>query len=262
MPYIDVRDVCVRHGKIETLRDVGFTAERGEIVSFIGPSGSGKTTLLRTLIGLQSVECGRMTVDGRMVNMSEPGSAKVLRAQAAIVFQQFGLFGHMSVLRNLTLAPTVVAKRTHREAEHEAHEFLEKLGLADKANVLPDDLSGGQKQRVAIARALMLRPALLLLDEPTSALDPRKVQEVSSLLRDLARDGMTIIQVSHAMGVVASLSDRIVLLEAGHVRALGHGRGQASQTPDIAAFMNTHSDDPESGASAGGSPQGFREPQF
>ncbi|MBS1097663.1 amino acid ABC transporter ATP-binding protein [Gluconobacter sphaericus] len=240
MPYIDVRDVCVRHGKNEILRHAGFEAERGEIVSFIGPSGSGKTTFLRTLIGLQSVWQGRMGVDGRIVDMAVPASARILREQAAIVFQQYGLFGHMSVLRNLTLAPTVVAKRSRREAEHEARALLERLGLADKADVLPADLSGGQKQRVAIARALMLRPSLLLLDEPTSALDPHKVRDVGVLLRDLAQDGMTIIQVSHAMVVVSSLSDRIVLLEDGQVSAVGTGRGDAAQQPDIAAFMNTH----------------------
>ncbi|MFT8952439.1 MAG: ATP-binding cassette domain-containing protein [Gluconobacter sp.] len=251
MPYIDVRDVCVRHGKNETLREAGFVAERGEIVSFIGPSGSGKTTLLRTLIGLQPVVRGSMTVDGRVVDMSATGAAKTLRDQSAIVFQQFGLFGHMSVLRNLTLAPTVAAKRTRTEAENEARGLLERLGLGDKAGALPADLSGGQKQRVAIARALMLRPALLLLDEPTSALDPRKVHEVSVLLRDLARDGMTVVQVSHAMSVVSSLSDRIVLLEDGRVRAVGNGLREAAQEPDIAAFMNTHGSDPGAGLPVG-----------
>ncbi|ACI50708.1 ABC transporter related [Gluconacetobacter diazotrophicus PA1 5] len=239
MPYLDLRGVTVRHGTHAILRDVGLQVGRGEIVSLIGPSGSGKSTLLRALIGLQPVVSGLLTLDGAAIDMTAPSAPRALRARAAIVFQQFGLFDHMSVLRNLTLAPTVVAGRPRAEAEETARNQLRMLGLADKADVLPSRLSGGQKQRVAIARALMTRPHLLLLDEPTSALDPRLVSEVTALLRDLARAGMTIVQVSHGMDSVAALSDRIVLLEDGRVRAVGAGEQPAAE-PSIAAFMNAH----------------------
>ncbi|WP_342629503.1 ATP-binding cassette domain-containing protein [Nguyenibacter vanlangensis] len=239
MPYLDLRGVTVRHGAHDILRDVGLQVGRGEIVSLIGPSGSGKSTLLRALIGLQPVVGGSLTLDGAVIDMTAASAGCALRAHAAIVFQQFGLFDHMSVLRNLTLAPTVVAGRSRAEAGEAARRLLRTLGLADKADTLPSRLSGGQKQRVAIARALMTRPRLLLLDEPTSALDPRLVSEVTALLRDLARGGMTIIQVSHGMDAVAALSDRIVLLEEGQVRAVGAGP-QAAAEPLIAAFMNAH----------------------
>jgi len=239
LPYLDVSNVSVRQGRKEILGNVGFQAGRGEIVSLIGPSGSGKTTMLRALIGLQGAQSGTVTVDGRWIDLSAPNAAASLRHKAAIVFQNFGLFDHMSVLRNLTLAPTLVHKRPGDEAEKEARTLLKRLGIEDKAKLSPRELSGGQKQRVAIARALMQRPALLLLDEPTSALDPARVREVGHLMQDLAAEGMTIIQVSHAMQAVRSLSSRIILLQEGRVIHAADSADAATPDHPIARFMNS-----------------------
>jgi len=241
LPYLDLSGLFVRHGEVQILDDVDLQMERGEIVSLIGPSGSGKTTLLRTLIGLQPAVAGQLSLDGRVFDLAHPGTSRLLHARAAMVFQQFGLFDHMTVLRNLTLAPMIVGRRAKAEVKREAMALLERFGIADKADLSPIRLSGGQKQRVAIARALMTRPSLLLLDEPTSALDPQLVADLIVLLRTLASEGMTIVQVSHGMEAVAALSDRIILLSSGQVQATGHGHRSAALEPRIAAFMKTQS---------------------
>ena len=188
---------------------------KAEIVSLIGPSGSGKSTVLRTLIGLLPPRSGEVFFDGKKVNYSNKRSLRELRERFAIVFQQYNLFQNMTVLNNVTVGPVKIKKRKRKEVEEEAKELLGKVGLGDKFKAYPDELSGGQQQRVAIARALALHPEILFLDEVTAALDPELVKEVLDTIRLLAKEGMTMIIVSHEMGFVRELASKVVLLDSG-----------------------------------------------
>ncbi len=204
-------------GKELVLDDVSIQVGKGEIVSVIGPSGSGKSTLLRSLMGLLVPKFGEVMLDGEKIDYGNKKSVKALRERLAIVFQQYNLFQNMDVLRNVTVAPVKIRKRDAREVAEESTALLQKVGLGDKLHAYPDELSGGQQQRVAIARALALKPDILLLDEVTSALDPELVSEVLDAIRILAADGMTMLIVSHEMGLVREISTKVVMMDRGKV---------------------------------------------
>ena len=217
-------DVHKRFGRLEVLRGVDMEVARGEVVVIIGPSGSGKTTFLRCINHLERVDGGEIYVDGELVGYREKNGrlvedreAAVARKRAAIgmVFQRFNLFPHLTALGNVVEAPLRVQKQSRREAADLGRELLGKVGLADKLDAYPAQLSGGQQQRVAIARALAMQPKLMLFDEATSALDPELVGEVLEVMKALAREGMTMIVVSHEMGFAREVADRIVFMDEG-----------------------------------------------
>lgn len=221
MPHLIVDKISANYGATAVLKEVDLSVERGEIVSIIGPSGSGKSTLLRVLVGLLKPVSGSVSVADQMVNYDSRKALREVRDRFAVVFQQYNLFQNMTALRNVTIAPTVVKRRDRPEVEALARELLAKVGLADKMQNYPDQLSGGQQQRVAIARALALKPEVLLLDEVTSALDPELVGEVLDTIRVLADEGMTMIIVSHEMGFVREISDKVVFMADGKVVEVG-----------------------------------------
>jgi len=217
-------DVHKRFGRLEVLRGVDMDVARGEVVVVIGPSGSGKTTFLRCINHLERVDGGKIYVDGELVGYREKNGrlvedreAEVARKRAAIgmVFQRFNLFPHLTALGNVVEAPLRVKKLPRREADELGRGLLQKVGLAEKLNAYPAQLSGGQQQRVAIARALAMQPKLMLFDEATSALDPELVGEVLEVMKSLAREGMTMIVVSHEMGFAREVADRIVFMDEG-----------------------------------------------
>ena len=195
------------------LDGVDLSVSRGEVIVIAGPSGSGKSTMLRCVNGLETVDDGEVRFDGEPVTTGKALSQ--LRAQIGFVFQQFHLFPHMTVLQNITLAPVKVKGIAADQARAAAHQLLERVGIAEKADQFPADLSGGQQQRVAIARALAMDPQLMLFDEPTSALDPEMIREVLDVMRDLARDGMTMLVVTHEMGFAREVCDRLVFIDGG-----------------------------------------------
>jgi ABC-type polar amino acid transport system ATPase subunit len=198
------------------LDGIDLTIDRGEVVVIAGPSGSGKSTMLRCINGLEGVDAGEVRFDGH--SMSRAGKQiNRLRAEIGMVFQQFNLFAHRTVLDNLTMAPVEVKRQTRAEARHRADRLLDRVGLSEKRDAYPADLSGGQQQRVAIARALAMEPKLMLFDEPTSALDPEMIREVLDVMRDLARDGMTMAVVTHEMGFAREVGDRIVFIDDGRI---------------------------------------------
>lgn len=213
---IELHDVNKWYGSYHALVDVTETIERGEVVVVCGPSGSGKSTLIRTLNRLEAIQGGRILIDGH--DTHGPGvDVNTLRSRIGFVFQQFNLFPHLSVLDNCTLAPIQLRSLSRDQAEQRALALLERVGLAHKANAWPSELSGGQQQRVAIARALAMEPPLMLFDEPTSALDPEMVGEVLVVMRDLARDGMTMVCVTHEMGFAREVADRVLFMDEGRV---------------------------------------------
>ncbi len=220
MPYLSIENLHASYGSNLVLRGIDITVEKGEIVSLVGPSGSGKSTLLRALVGLTKPHLGAVRLEGRLIDYSNKRSLREAREHFAIVFQQYNLFQNMT-LKNVTIAPVKVKKRRAGEVEKEAVTLLEKVGLRDKIHSYPDELSGGQQQRVAIARALAFRPNILLLDEITSALDPELVKEVLDTIRMLAREGMTMLIVSHEMAFVREVSSKTVFMDEGKVVEIG-----------------------------------------
>ncbi|MDA8216568.1 MAG: amino acid ABC transporter ATP-binding protein [Dehalococcoidales bacterium] len=202
--------------RLHVLKGVGLSVQQGEVVVICGPSGSGKSTLLRCINHLETVTSGRVIVDG-----AEVGGHKVdvnaLRREIGMVFQQFNLFPHLTVLENITLAPLKVRKAKKEEAEETAMRLLRRIGIPEKAKAYPSQISGGQQQRVAIARALAMNPKLMLFDEPTSALDPEMIKEVLDVMRDLAREGMTMVVVTHEMGFAREVADRVVFMDDGMI---------------------------------------------
>jgi glutamate transport system ATP-binding protein len=215
-PLIELRGVNKHYGTLHVLQDIDLTVGRGEVVVVIGPSGSGKSTLCRAMNRLESVESGDILIDGRPV--PEEGKALArLRAEVGMVFQSFNLFAHRTVLANVSLAQVKVRKRKKEEADRRSRELLERVGLAAHAEKLPAQLSGGQQQRVAIARALAMDPKALLFDEPTSALDPEMINEVLEVMRQLAREGMTMVVVTHEMGFARSAAHRVVFMADGRI---------------------------------------------
>ncbi|WP_303331635.1 amino acid ABC transporter ATP-binding protein [Streptomyces sp. NA02950] len=215
-PLIELREVNKYFGALHVLQDIDLTVGRGEVVVVIGPSGSGKSTLCRTINRLETVQSGAIVVDGRPLPEEGKDLAR-LRAEVGMVFQSFNLFAHRTVLANLMLAQQKVRRRGKQEAERRARELLERVGLADQADKYPAQLSGGQQQRVAIARALAMDPKVMLFDEPTSALDPEMINEVLEVMRQLAREGMTMVVVTHEMGFARYAANRVVFMADGRI---------------------------------------------
>ncbi len=212
-PIITIQNITKSFGSLEALKGVSLTVNKGEVVVIIGPSGSGKSTLLRCINRLEEFDSGKIVVDGITLDSAE--NINAVRTEVGMVFQQFNLFPHLTVLKNITLAQTVVRKRNQAEAEAVAIELLEKVGIPDKANSFPHQLSGGQQQRVAIARALAMNPKIMLFDEPTSALDPEMIQEVLDVMLNLAKEGMTMVVVSHEMGFARAAANRAIFMDGG-----------------------------------------------
>lgn len=220
LPILSATDIKKRYGNVVALDGVSLDVARGEVVCLIGPSGSGKSTLLRCLNALEPVDAGTVAFDGRDIRASAD-DARLVRRRMGMVFQNFELFPHLNVLRNLTIGPTTVLKLDTAKAEQRARTLLVKVGLADKADVHPSALSGGQQQRVAIARALAMEPALMLFDEPTSALDPETIGEVLAVMKGLADEGMTMVVVTHEMDFARRVADRVVVFDHGKVIEVG-----------------------------------------
>ncbi len=201
---------------LHVLNDINLHVNQGEVLVVCGPSGSGKSTLIRTINKLEPINEGTLIVDGMDLSDSKADINK-LRAEIGFVFQQFNLYPHLSVMRNITLAPIKIRKIGKSEAEGQATALLERVGLAEKRDAYPTQLSGGQQQRVAIARALAMKPRIMLFDEPTSALDPEMIGEVLLVMKDLAQSGMTMIVVTHEMGFASEVSDRVVFMDEGRI---------------------------------------------
>jgi glutamate/aspartate transport system ATP-binding protein len=212
---IEVDRIGKSFGSVEVLKDVSATFADGEVVAVIGPSGGGKSTLIRCINGLERLDRGDIRVDGRSVR--NHAALKAIRSSCAMVFQQFNLYPHMTVLANISLAPTVVLKKPRVAAEAKARELLDMVGLGDRAGAYPAQLSGGQQQRVAIARALSMDPIVMLFDEPTSALDPEMVGEVLDVMVGLAHEGMTMMCVTHEMGFAKRVSNKVIFMDAGKI---------------------------------------------
>ena len=217
---IEVRNLKISFGKLNVLKDVSIKIEKGEKIVIIGPSGSGKSTFLRCLNRLETPDGGQILFEGN--DLTDPKTnLDLCRQKMGMVFQHFNLFPHLTVLQNITLAPVTLKLKTQEEAEKEAMQLLERIGLPDNANVYPSTLSGGQKQRIAIVRSLAMHPDVMLFDEPTSALDPEMVGEVLEVMKDLAREGMTMVVVTHEMGFAREVADRVLFMNEGYIEEEG-----------------------------------------
>ena len=217
---IEVKNLKISFGKLNVLKDVSINIKKGEKIVIIGPSGSGKSTFLRCLNRLETPDGGQILFEGN--DLTDPKTnLDQCRQKMGMVFQHFNLFPHLTVLQNITLAPVTLKLKTQEEAEKEAMELLERIGLPDKANVYPSTLSGGQKQRIAIVRSLAMHPDVMLFDEPTSALDPEMVGEVLEVMKDLAREGMTMVVVTHEMGFAREVADRVLFMNEGYIEEEG-----------------------------------------
>ncbi len=213
---IHVTNLKKNFGKLEVLKDISLNVTEGEVVVLIGPSGSGKSTLLRCLNQLETATSGQIIIDGYDVTDRHTDINKV-RENIGMVFQHFNLFNHLTVMDNMTLAPVHLKLATKEEARRSAQQLLARVGLEDKTEAYPSQLSGGQKQRVAIARALAMKPDIMLFDEPTSALDPEMVGEVLAVMKELAREGMTMMVVTHEIGFAREVADRVIFMEGGYI---------------------------------------------
>ena len=229
---VELESVKKSFGSNVVLDDIDLTIDRGEAIVVAGPSGSGKSTMLRCINGLETVDSGDIRFDGNSISKAGK-SIYALRAEMGMVFQQFNLFPHKTVLQNIVLGPVEVKNVSKDEALDRAKKLLERVGIPEKADQFPADLSGGQQQRVAIARALAMEPKLMLFDEPTSALDPEMIREVLDVMRDLAREGMTMVVVTHEMGFAREVCDRIVFIDEGKI---------VEQGPPNEFFTNTKSE--------------------
>lgn len=216
MAIIEVKHLHKVFGDLEVLKDISFNVEEGEVICLIGPSGSGKSTLLRCLNKLEEKQDGDIVILGE--NISEIKKINQFRENIGMVFQHFNLFPNYTVLQNMTLAPTMLKKMSKVEAVKKAEQLLDRVGLLDKKDVYPVTLSGGQKQRVAIARALAMNPKIMLFDEPTSALDPEMVGEVLELMKQLAKEGMTMVVVTHEMGFAREVASRVLFMDEGEIK--------------------------------------------
>ena len=214
-PIIRIRNLHKWFGPLHVLKGISLEVAPGEKLVIIGPSGSGKSTLIRTINRLEDFQEGEVVVDG--MNVKDDRALRAVRREVGMVFQQFNLFPHMTVLENITLAPMRVRGWSREKAERKALELLERVGILDQAGKYPGQLSGGQQQRVAIARALAMEPKVMLFDEPTSALDPEMVGEVLDVMRDLARGGMTMLVVTHEMGFAREVADRVIFMDGGQI---------------------------------------------
>ncbi|WFR71143.1 amino acid ABC transporter ATP-binding protein [Prescottella defluvii] len=232
-PMVKADRVCKSYGALQVLRGISLEIDRGQVLCLVGPSGSGKSTFLRCINHLERVDAGRLYVDGELVGYAErgdklyelsPRAAARQRRDIGMVFQHFNLFPHRTALENIVEAPVLVKKVARAKAADRARELLDRVGLADKADAYPAQLSGGQQQRVAIARALAMEPKLMLFDEPTSALDPELVGEVLGVMKQLAKDGMTMVVVTHEMGFAREVADQLVFMDGGVVVEAGEPR--------------------------------------
>ena len=214
---IRVENVSKQFNKTHALKNVSLEVNKGDIISLIGPSGSGKSTLLRCIHGLEHVDTGKIYMDNEWMNPDDEKKFRAQRNRMGFVFQHFNLFPNMSVLQNCKLAQVEVLNKTDEEAEKTALEYLDKVGLLEKKDAYPNNLSGGQKQRVAIARALCMNPDIMLFDEPTSALDPEMIKEVLEVMKDLGKQGMTMVVVTHEMGFARKVGTRVVFLDQGEI---------------------------------------------
>jgi polar amino acid transport system ATP-binding protein len=239
MSLVEIANVTKFYGSLKVLDHVSLTVEAGEIIAIIGRSGSGKSTLLRCINGLEPIQHGRIVVDGMTVNDPKTDLRK-LRQRVGIVFQSYNLFPHLSVCRNITLAPTVAKGMPEAEARAIARGVLRRVGLEDKLDAYPDQLSGGQQQRVAIARSLAMQPMLMLFDEITSALDPELTGEVLRVLEDMARSGMTMILVTHEMGFARRFGSRAVFMHQGRIWEKGPAVDTLARprTPELETFLS------------------------
>ena len=218
-PIIRIENVHKRFGHVHALRGVSVDVQAGEVVVILGPSGSGKSTLLRCINHLEVHDAGSVIVDG--IQLKDAGDINLVRREVGMVFQSFNLFGHLTVTENLTLAQKVVRRRSKEESAEAARALLAKVGITDKADCYPHELSGGQQQRVAIARALAMNPKIMLFDEPTSALDPEMIKEVLDVMLALAREGMTMVVVSHEMGFARAAASRCIFMDEGQIIEVG-----------------------------------------
>lgn len=213
---INIKNLYKNFGELEVLKNISTTIEKGEIVSIIGPSGSGKSTFLRCINKLEEPTSGHIFIDN-MDLMDKNTDINKIRERVGMVFQHFNLFPHKTVLENLILSPIKVKQESEKEAKKYAEYLLEKVGLLDKADAYPSQLSGGQKQRIAIARALAMKPEVILFDEPTSALDPEMIKEVLDVMRELAKEGMTMVIVTHEMGFAKNVGNRVLFMDKGEI---------------------------------------------
>ncbi len=237
---IDIQGLHKSYGANEVLKGIDLQIKSGEVVAIIGKSGSGKSTLLRCVNGLESFQQGRLMVQGEPLLHDDPLAMRALRQQVGMIFQSFNLFPHLSVGQNIMLAPRLVKKIPDSQLQESVYQLLARVGLADKFNAYPDQLSGGQQQRVAIARALAMSPSILLCDEITSALDPELVGEVLSVVESLARDGMTLLMVTHEMQFARKVSDRLIFMHEGKVHEQGSPQAlfEHPQTSELKQFLS------------------------
>lgn len=238
---VDVRQLRKRYGTNEVLKGVDLDVKRGEVIAIIGKSGSGKSTLLRCINGLEEFQAGTLHVDGQPLKHGDAKAMRELRQHVGMIFQGFNLFPHLSVGRNVMLAPTLVKKASAADIDAAARKLLARVGLAEKFDAWPDELSGGQQQRVAIARALAMQPSVMLCDEITSALDPELVGEVLKVVEGLAEEGMTLLMVTHEMNFARKVSDRVVFMHAGRIHEIGPPAQifNSPQTPELQQFLAT-----------------------
>ena len=239
MSLVELKDVVKRYGQNQVLNGVSLRVEKGEIIAIIGRSGSGKSTMLRCVNGLEPIQGGTVAFDGTVVNDPKT-DLRALRQHVGIVFQSFNLFPHLSVEKNITLAPKVVKGVPKSEARALAESVLRKVGLAEKIDAYPDQLSGGQQQRVAIARSLAMQPTLMLFDEITSALDPELVGEVLKVLEEMAREGMTMMLVTHEIGFARKVANRVVFMHEGKIWEQGPAAATLGKpnTPELETFLS------------------------
>ncbi len=241
-PIVDIAALRKRFGALEVLKGIDLQVSRGEVVAIIGKSGSGKSTLLRCINGLEEFQDGSLSIGGQALRHDDARAMRALRQHVGMIFQSFNLFPHLSVGANVMLAPALVKGRKGPEAEARARALLQRVGLGEKFDAWPDQLSGGQQQRVAIARALAMDPQVLLCDEITSALDPELVGEVLKVVEDLARDGMTLLMVTHEMNFARKVADRVLFMHAGRIHEVGppealFGRPQTAELQQFLAAL-------------------------
>ncbi len=239
-PIVKVGALRKRFGDNEVLKGIDLDVKRGEVIAIIGKSGSGKSTLLRCINGLEVFQEGMLEVDGQALEHGDAKAMRALRQRVGMIFQSFNLFPHLTVGRNVMLAPSLVKQRSAADGQAQARKLLERVGLAEKFDAWPDQLSGGQQQRVAIARALAMEPSVMLCDEITSALDPELVGEVLKVVESLADEGMTLLMVTHEMNFARKVSDRVVFMHAGRIHEMGPPEALfgAPKTPELQQFLS------------------------